>query len=226
MTEKEKILYELIPNPAPIIEKALSDRGFTKIDLSNQNQDLASYDITAPHQCQSFIDAFQRKHSGKTAFGGYLETRNLYSKYPNFRPGGQEVRNIHLGLDIWAAAGTAVLAPLDGLLHSWADNSDTGNYGPTIILEHSTPNFTFYTLYGHLSRASLKGLKERQPISSCEKFAEFGKIGENGGYAPHLHFQVIFDLQGYRGDYPGVCGKSTLEFYQKNCPDPNLLLKL
>ena len=195
MTEKEKILSELASVPMPIIEKALSDRGFAKIDLSNQNTDLALYDITDPHQCQAYINAFMRNYPGKTPFGGYLETRDLYSNYPDFQSEEQETRNIHLGLDIWAPAGTAVIAPLDGLVHSCADNTDPGDYGPTVILEHRIPNFTFYTLYGHLSRTSLKGLKEHQPISCGENLAEFGKIGENGGYAPRLHFQIIFDLQ-------------------------------
>ena len=28
------------------------------------------------------------------------------------------------------------------------------------------------------------------------------------------------------GDFPGVCSPETLEFYSKNCPDPNLLLQI
>jgi len=34
---------------------------------------------------------------------------------------------------------------------------------------------------------------------------------------------LILDLQGMKGDYPGVCRVSELAFYQANCPDPNLL---
>ncbi|MGB5188485.1 MAG: peptidase M23, partial [Robiginitalea sp.] len=52
---------------------------------------------------------------------------------------------------------------------------------------------------------------------------EIGRLGsakENGGYAPHLHFQLIRDLEGFRGDYPGVCALQQLEFYRQNCPDP------
>ena len=165
-------------------------------------------------------------YPGKMAYGGYLEERDLYSKSPEFGSEEQEERCIHLGLDLWAPAGTDVLLPLDGVVHSTADNADPGNYGPTIIIEHSIAGLQFFTLYGHLSRGSLAGLQIGQPISQGKKLAEFGKIVENGGYAPHLHFQIIFDLQGYRGDYPGVCSKSTLEYYRKNCPDPNLLLKI
>ena len=48
----------------------------------------------------------------------------------------------------------------------------------------------------------------------------------NGDYAPHLHFQIIKDVQDFVGDYPGVCSKMDLEFYKKNCLDPELLLRL
>jgi hypothetical protein len=41
-----------------------------------------------------------------------------------------------------------------------------------------------------------------------------------------LHFQIINDMQGKKGDYPGVSSKKELAFYKKNCPDPNLLLKI
>jgi hypothetical protein len=48
----------------------------------------------------------------------------------------------------------------------------------------------------------------------------------NGDYAPHLHFQIIIDMENKKGDYPGVCSSKTLAFYLQNCPDPNLLLKI
>jgi len=48
-----------------------------------------------------------------------------------------------------------------------------------------------------------------------------GKPDENGGWPPHLHFQLIRDMQGFVGDYPGVCAKQDLTFYANNCPDPS-----
>jgi len=48
----------------------------------------------------------------------------------------------------------------------------------------------------------------------------------NGDYAPHLHFQIIIDMEEKTGDYPGVCSENKLEFYKNNCPNPNLLLKI
>ena len=48
----------------------------------------------------------------------------------------------------------------------------------------------------------------------------------NGDYAPHLHFQIIKDIEGFEGDYPGVSSQNNLAYYSDNCPDPNLILKL
>ena len=53
-----------------------------------------------------------------------------------------------------------------------------------------------------------------------------GVASVNGDYAPHLHFQIIRDLEDNFGDYPGVASENNIPFYKRNCPDPNLLLKL
>ncbi len=86
--------------------------------------------------------------------------------------------------------------------------------------------FDFFTLYGHLSLADIQNLKEGQEVKRGQKFAHFGKPAENGQWPPHLHFQIIENLSGYRGDYPGVCKLSEREKYLANCPDPGIILQL
>ena len=63
-------------------------------------------------------------------------------------------------------------------------------------------------------------------VKQGEQIATLGTAEVNGDYAPHLHFQLVKDMQGFKGDYPGVTNRLDLEFYKTNCPDPNLLLKL
>lgn len=226
MTVKEKKLFSLTDTSVPIIDPTIPIEDYILVDLSVQNRELSAYDIKDPDQCQAFIDLELQKKRAKVAYGGYLEERNLYQNSPNFTAGDLEARNIHLGLDIWARANTPVLAPLNGKVHSFADNSMPGDYGPTIILSHHTAHLIFYTIYGHLSRTSLEPLETGQPVQGGETIAFLGIPEENGRYAPHLHFQIIMDLEGCMGDYPGVCTRSALHFYQKNCPNPNLLLKI
>ena len=226
MTTTEELLYDISTKSVPIIDQDPKSGRFMELDLSVDSEELKAYDVTDPAQCQAYIDQMLNKKGAELAYGGYLERRNLYDNSPNFRTNKEENRNIHLGLDIWAPAGTAVLVPLDAIVHSYADNQGPGNYGPTIILEHNTERLRFFTLYGHLSRQSLAGIGQKKGLMRGEFLAELGAPEENGHYAPHLHFQIILDLEGYKGDYPGVCSESTLEHFKKNCPNPNLLLKI
>jgi murein DD-endopeptidase MepM/ murein hydrolase activator NlpD len=159
--------------------------------------------------------------------GGYGEHRGIYAASALFggpRHGGDEPRVIHLGVDVWTDAGTPVCAPLDAVVHSFADNHRHGDYGATVILAHETGGDTFYSLYGHLARRTLAGLREGRPVARGEVFASLGEPHENGGWPPHLHLQRIRDLGGHRGDYPGVARRSEREAWLLACPDPTGLL--
>ena len=106
------------------------------------------------------------------------------------------------------------------------NNEAMGDYGPTLILKHQIENFIFHTLYGHLSLNSLEGKKIGNFVKKGQQIASLGLPPINGDYAPHLHFQIIIDMENNVGDYPGVCNQKRLAFYSENCPDPNLLLKI
>ena len=164
--------------------------------------------------------------AGEIWAGGYLEERGIYES-PIFKTSDEEPRTLHLGVDLFAPAGTPVRAPLDGQVHSFQVNDSDLDYGPTILLQHGTDGgLTFWTLYGHLSKASLTGLKEGDFISRGDAIAELGDSSVNGGWAPHLHFQIMLDLQGRSGDFPGVCKVSEREMWTEICPSPYALLGL
>jgi murein DD-endopeptidase MepM/ murein hydrolase activator NlpD len=137
-----------------------------------------------------------------------------------------EPRRLHLGIDIWGPAGTKVMAPLQGIVHSFAFNNNDSDYGATLILTHNLDGTGFHTLYGHISLNSIKNLYEGQRVAKGEVIAEFGMRFENGNWPPHLHFQVIADMQDWKGDYPGVCRFSEKQRWLDGCPDPNLILQM
>ncbi len=157
--------------------------------------------------------------------GGYNEHRSIYARSEVF-DSGEEPRRLHLGIDIWGKEGTKIFAPLGGTVHSFAFNDHYGDYGATIILQHQLEAYTFHTLYGHLSLKDIAHLKQGKFVSQGELLAHFGGPTENGQWPPHLHFQVIIDMQRKEGDYPGVCKWSERESYLANCPDPDLILKM
>ncbi|MBP0611783.1 peptidoglycan DD-metalloendopeptidase family protein [Chryseobacterium sp. cx-311] len=209
-----------------VIDASIDYKDYVAFDLSAQHTDELKLDLTDAGKFEEFVENHLSANRAKVAFGGYLEKRNLYKRSSNFNDENSEERDIHIGLDLWIKAGTAVLSALDGKIHSLQNNTFLGDYGPTVIVEHEIEGITFYTLYGHLSLESLNGKKVGQPVKKGEKIAELGKPPVNGDYAPHLHFQIIKNIENKKGDYPGVCSIGELDYYSENCPDPNLLLKI
>ena len=84
----------------------------------------------------------------------------------------------------------------------------------------------FYTLYGHLSKDSLSNLKVGQTFTKGQQIGNIGNYPENGNWPPHLHFQIILDMLGLSGDYPGVAYHDEREIWKSICPDPSLFLGL
>lgn len=182
---------------------------------------LASFAATATGADLARPDA-----PSKPTHGGYGEDRTVYTQ-KLFAPEGEEPRTLHLGLDIFAQPDTPVFAPLNARVHSVADNRNEGDYGPTVILEHTpAPGVTFHTLYGHLSRAAIRDLRAGQDFFQGEQVAALGRRTENGGWPSHLHFQIILDIGKARGDYPGVCRRSEADRWLAICPDPRPFLGL
>ncbi|WP_283642438.1 peptidoglycan DD-metalloendopeptidase family protein [Croceibacter atlanticus] len=211
----------------PIIDSKYTKDDYIHIDLSTTNEDLKSIDVSSSSQFEIYIKDYLKKHDKKVAYGGYIETRGIYNRSSHFNQQDPNIeRNIHLGLDVWVPANTNVLAPLKGTVHSFKNNTNFGDYGPTIILEHHLESIVFYTLYGHLSTNSLKNIDIGQVVEKGDCIAQLGTAEINGDYAPHLHFQIIKDMGRYSGDYPGVTSKLKLKELMANGEDPKLLLNL
>ncbi len=211
----------------PVITASISKESYYPLDLSSENVELLSIDLASSSDMGAYIDKLLHNNNALVAYGGYLEKRGIYERSTHFKKEDPDTeRNIHLGIDLWIEAKTEVLAVLDGKIHSFQDNINFGDYGPTIILEHTYKGETFYTLYGHLSRASLKNIYIGKQVKQAEVIAQLGDAKVNGDYAPHLHFQIIKNIGNYKGDYPGVCSKKDFHYYSENCPDPNLVLKI
>jgi murein DD-endopeptidase MepM/ murein hydrolase activator NlpD len=225
--EFSSFLDSISKYPLPVLDTSIPLKQYIPLDLSISNHELQGVNVSSSSDLEHYVDTYISKHKCLVSYGGYNETRNIYRRSDYFNQDDIETeRNIHLGMDLWLCAGSPIFAPLDGVVHSFAYNKNFGDYGPTIILKHRIDTFVFYTLYGHLSIASIEHLRDGQLFSQGDQLATLGDASVNGDYPPHLHFQIIKDLGDWVGDYPGVCSKKDLEFYLENCPDPNVLLKL
>ncbi|MEM6800138.1 MAG: aminotransferase class III-fold pyridoxal phosphate-dependent enzyme, partial [Bacteroidota bacterium] len=166
-------------------------------------------------------------HAGtELAIGKYAEYRPVYTTdaYEVIGNEGPIWRTLHIGLDVFLPPFTEINAPLDGIVHSFQNNEAERDYGPTIILEHQMEGKeVFYTLYGHLSLDSLDGVFIGQKISKGEKFCKIGPVTVNGAWPPHLHFQIMLDILGKKGDFPGVAFPHEARSWLSFCPDPQLI---
>ena len=221
----------------PILGQQITD--FTVFDLSVGSTEIGNLpDIQHTPTFTRML--FDRLNQTKIGIGRYNEPRLLYFG-DTFESTETERRTIHIGIDLFQTAGTPIYAPLDGTIYSVHDNAGYKDYGPTIILEHKTDeNIPFYTLYGHLSRESLKilvGASEAHPmgrpelevgkiINKGDKLAEMGDYPINGDWPPHLHFQIITDMLGMTGDFPGVAPNSQRNVWLSISPDPNIITKI
>jgi len=200
------------------------DRELQAIDLSVGSKTLGHF------RTYQDVNLFERMltricedHPTHLYVGGYGEKRPFYStaSYQQIGNNGPEWRTVHLGLDIWLPAGTLVRVPIDGVIERIRDNAGERNYGPTIILKHHIDGQgVFYTLYGHLDRDCLEWWQPGQKVNRGQVLGKIGTRSENGNWPPHLHVQLILDLLGNEGDFPGVCHPSQAEIYSSICPDP------
>lgn len=191
-------------------------------NLTEANEELQQLDLEDTEAFTEYIFAKLREQQTMVGIGRYNEDRAIYRRSALFG----NVRSIHLGIDIWAPPGSPVFTPLPGSVHSFQNNVGFGDYGPTIILEHEIEGVTFYTLYGHLSTGSIARLQVGQFFEAGERIGYLGHMQENGNWPPHLHFQIITDMQGRRGDFPGVATREEREYYLQICPNPNLILQI
>nr|WP_315417915.1 peptidoglycan DD-metalloendopeptidase family protein [uncultured Pedobacter sp.] len=219
---------QVIQSNAALIQKVVDfdvkhDR-LLPLDFTAANTELTDEILDDTDLFSDWVNEKLAKNNARYGIGGYNEHRTIYSRSAHFDT-EEEPRRLHLGVDIWAPVGTPIYNFYDATVQSFANNNNFGDYGATIILAYEIDGFKFNALYGHLSLDSLNGLEEGKFIPAGAKIAALGTKEENGYWPPHLHFQLILNMEGLKGDYPGVCKFSEKEKYLANCPDPNLILR-
>tara|TARA_B100000900_G_scaffold416096_1_gene449050 strand:+ start:3493 stop:4074 length:582 start_codon:yes stop_codon:yes gene_type:complete len=150
-------------------------------------------------------------------------------RYDELRPGMYSTdlfsdgRFLHVGIDIGAPVGTPCMAFEDGEISHLGYNAAAGDYGHVIITKHLIDEVPIWALYGHLSADSIKGKKIGQRISGGEVICWMGDKHENGGWEPHLHFQLSIE-EPKTHDMPGVVSPDQREEALAKYPDPRNVL--
>ena len=163
--------------------------------------------------------------------GDYSPSKYEYDigRYDELRPGMystelfEGARFLHVGIDIGGPIGTACMAFMDGEISHFGYNPAAGDYGNVVITKHEIDGISVWALYGHLNAASIEGKRVGQKVRRGEVIAWFGAFEENGGWEPHLHFQLSL-VEPETHDLPGVVAPGEREHALAIYPDPRNVL--
>src|SRR5262249_5842720 len=174
---------------SPVIDQDLRTEPCHVFDLSVSSAFLGADPRDA--ETPALTEAIERKLKQVNCvvgIGRYDEPRLLYTSplFDNSSNPTGERRTVHLGIDLFVPAGSNGYAPIDGTVHTVANNPAPLDYGHVVILKHALPGpGEFFTLYGHLSRKTLTDLSVGQRVAKGQLVAKIGAEHENGGWPPH-----------------------------------------
>ncbi|MEC8145524.1 MAG: aminotransferase class III-fold pyridoxal phosphate-dependent enzyme [Pseudomonadota bacterium] len=215
---------------APVMGAGLADAPMCSIAVGDSVLPTDPTNLTVD-ECDRLVPAAL---DGKAVHvGHYLEPRLVYTTdgYLTAPTAVEGRRTMHIGIDLFAPDGRPVHAPLDGEVVTAIDRANPQDYGGTVVLRHMTDGGdAFFTLYGHLDPASISGLKTGDKVGSGAPFATLGSSAVNGGWQPHLHFQLAMCLPDGEtvsvDDWPGVADADDLAYFSALHPNPADLLGL
>ena len=216
----------------------MSDREETNRtgQASERSFDFGRYQFAAVIELPDDYDIYDFSQGYDSEF----MRRSVYGvgKYNDRRPGmytselfGSDPagsRDIHIGIDIAAPVLTPVHAIFEGTVHATKIHLGHGNYGGTVITKHVLRDAggnirEFWALYGHLSHASVDKATLGSKVHAGDILGWLGDESENGGWNPHLHFQLSW-REPENCDMPGVVNEKDLAHALKIYPDPRLVL--
>ena len=219
--------------PVSVLPFDLRRAGRVVISLAD---DAPATQLPGPAESWEWMQAQMDAAGAQVVVGRYDEDRSCYQG-EQFRTDAPEPRSVHTGIDLFIAEDTTVHAMLDGIVESVVDNDLAYDYGPTVVLRHTTHSGTtaegtpFWVLYGHLSRATLSHVHAGDTVAAGDVVGFIGDHTVNGGWAPHVHVQIMTDLMadpetGFDGNFEGAGEPSRMNIWRSLVPDANLLIRL
>jgi len=152
-----------------------------------------------------------------------MYTTDLFDVDPQGGTSAVSSRDIHVGVDVGGAVGTAVHSVADCVVHSAGYNPALLDYGHVIVTEQELNGHRVWALYGHLSAASTANRTAGDVVASGEILGWLGDKHENGGWPPHVHFQLSL-VEPETHDLPGVVSSEQHLDALERYPDPRMCL--
>ncbi len=178
-----------------------------------------------PKEATAWWDDFCARNHVQLGIGPWGEKRTVYTDEAfrsRFIEGERRVH--HLGLDLFMPAGTPVYTPLAATVKSVEIETAPLGYGGLIALEHQPEGCPpFITLWGHMAHEAVARLRPGQKLAAGDLVGPMGDIHENGGWTPHLHFQISTDTGLSAAEILGVGEHAYLDVWADIFPDAAVL---
>ena len=174
-----------------------------------------------PDKATAWWDAYCAEHGVELGIGPWGEARTVYAGEMFESRFVEGIRRAnHLGLDLFMPAGTRLYTPLAAIVRSVEIEEDPLGYGCLVALEHAPQGCPpFITLWGHMAHEAGRRLKAGDRLEAGALVGEMGAPTENGGWAPHLHFQISTDTSLAARDILGVGEERYLPEWKELFPD-------
>jgi 4-aminobutyrate aminotransferase-like enzyme/Ser/Thr protein kinase RdoA (MazF antagonist)/murein DD-endopeptidase MepM/ murein hydrolase activator NlpD len=213
--ENRKSLQPVLDQPTAFFAKAIvpfgdPDHPIAKASAARQ-----------PEEAERLWDAIAAQEGVTLGIGSWGEERPVYSSDAFKSVFAPELRReLHLGLDLFAPAGTNVRTPLDGVVVDLFETDVPLDYGHAVLLKHEPHGHVFYSLWGHLSAQTVKNRKLGERLKAGDIIGQFGKPSENGNWQPHVHIQLVTYAAPKAADVIGAGEKDYMALWSELFPDP------
>ncbi len=205
----------------PVLGRPLSNHRILQVPFGDAAHPLvkaaAAMDVDA---CETAWRQLRNAGNAEIGIGPWGEERAVYAGemfQSKLIRGVRRTR--HLGLDIFAEAGTVVMTPLAGRVTDVLIETEPLGYGCAVLIEHEPePGVRFSSLWGHLSHETAKTIHEGQLLRAGEPIGKLGAASDNGGWLPHLHLQLVAYSTADITPIPGVGEASLLDLWSKLYP--------
>ena len=206
---------------SPLLGRPLSNHRVLHIPFGDAAHPLvksaAAMDVVA---CEKEWQALRQAQNAELGLGPWGEKRAVYAGAMFQSKLIRDVRRTrHLGLDIFAEAGTPMLTPLAGRVVDVVIEREPLGYGCAVLIEHEPePGVRFASLWGHLAHRTAQRIQKGQSLAAGEEIGPLGDAQDNGGWLPHLHLQLVAYATDDLSPIPGVGEEAYLDLWAKLYP--------
>jgi len=155
------------------------------LDLSNESDIFKFFKSYSLMEFDEYFTSLAKKYNTNFLIGKYGEDRKKLFENFGIERFTKNGKTLHAGIDIFMPALSKVALPENAKLIESKKDSEIGGYGHYLIYEVTNA----FLLFGHIYPKS--NLTIGEYYNKGEIIAQLANIEDNGGYLPHLHFQVL-----------------------------------